>query len=239
MNTVIEQIYRTGQVEDADGNAHLQDNSPVMHETGVLLYELIRSARPRRTLEVGMAYGLSTLFICQALEDNGLGEHVAIDPYEKTGYSSIGLLNVERANLSGRLRFYEEASERALPRMYAQDERFDVAFIDGSHLFDNALVDFFYVDKMLTDGGHVAIDDLWMPAVRKVASFILKNKPYRLVSLPSMRSGPVMRKALRIGRRIIQNPLGPDWRLKLVPRNVAIFQRVGDDDRDWDFHRAF
>jgi len=72
----------------------------------------------------------------------------------------------------------------ALPRLCAEGERFDFVFIDGRHLFDCVLVDFFYVDRLLEVGGYVALDDLWMPAVRKVKSFILRNRSYELVPVP-------------------------------------------------------
>ena len=56
----------------------------------------------------------------------------------------------------------------ALTRLCAEGERIDFAFIDGNHRFDYTLVDFFYIDKMLRLGGHVAFDDLWIASVRKV-----------------------------------------------------------------------
>jgi predicted O-methyltransferase YrrM len=195
--------------------------------------------KPEKTLEIGMAYGLSTLFICQAHHDNGSGAHIAIDPFEDTRFKSIGLLNIKRANLEQLLRFYRSSSDEVLPQLCAQKDRFDFAFIDGSHLFDRVLVDFFYIDKLLNAGGHVAFDDLWMPAVRKAASFILKNRAYTLVRLPSKPKTSVWRRVLRIGRRIVQSPFGRDWTLKFVPQNVVVFKKVAHDSRHWQFHRAF
>ena len=53
----------------------------------------------------------------------------------------------------------------------AQGERIDFAFIDGAHTFDHALVDFFYIDRMLNVGGIVAFDDLGFPCIEKVCRF--------------------------------------------------------------------
>ena len=194
---------------------------------------------PDSTLEIGVGYGISTLFMCQAHRDNGAGCHTAIDPREEKAFKSIGLLNVERANLKDILRFYHAPSDEVLPQLWAQNERFDFAFIDGNHRFDYALVDFFYIDKLLNIGGLVAFDDLWIPGVRKVASFVLKNKPYKLVGPPATRSTPAWRRILRTGRRILQNPLGRDWALKFVPQNVALLKKMADDGRGWKFDRAF
>ncbi|MDX1531538.1 MAG: class I SAM-dependent methyltransferase [Rhodothermales bacterium] len=239
MNAVIERIYRTGLVEDAQGRTYPHDTSAVFYATGKLLYDHVRSARPARTLEIGLAYGVSTLFICQALRDNGAGAHTAIDPLEASEYHSIGLTNVERAGLSDLFRFYKAPSAAVLPQLHARRERFDFAFVDGRHHFDYALVDLFYVDQMLPVGGCVAVDDLWMPGVRKAASFLLRNRPYVLVPTPAGVRTPVPQRWLNLGRRVLQNPLGWDWPLKLVPQNVALLRKVGDDDRVWDHHRPF
>jgi len=238
LNEMIERIFRSGYVEDAQGNTHKLTSS-ITYESGVLLYDFIRAFKPEKTLETGLAYGISTLFICQAHRDNGAGCHTAIDPFQEEGFKSIGLLNVERANLKDLFRFYRTPSDKVLPQFFEQNKRFDFAFIDGNHLFDFALVDFFYIDKLLSIGGQVAFDDLWMPGTRKVASFVLKNKPYKLVRAPSKYRTPIWKRVLRTGRRVLQNPFGRDWVLKFLPHNVAFFKKVAADSRDWKFHRSF
>jgi predicted O-methyltransferase YrrM len=239
MNPLIDKIYGSGFVEDAAGRMLPVVPNSIPYVSGVLLYDLVRAFTPQKTLETGMAYGMSTLFICQALQDNGSGLHTAIDPNETSRAGSIGLLNIERAGLKDRLRFYPSSSAEILPRLFMEKERLDFAFVDGRHLFDWVLMDFFYIDKMLNVGGHVAFDDLRMPGVRKAISFILRNMPYTLARLPQKRYEPVWVRAGRMGRRIMQNPFGRDWRLKLLPDKMAILRKVSEDGRKWDFHRAF
>jgi len=239
MNEIIERIFSTGCVEDAEGKSHKNIPSSVTLEAGTLLYDLVRTLKPDKTLETGMAYGISTLFICQAHRDNGTGEHTAIDPFQEKTFRSIGLANLERADLKKVLRFYQAPSDEVLPQLYAQHERLDFAFIDGNHCFDYALVDFFYIDKLLNIGGHIAFDDLWIPSVRKVVSFVLKNTPYKLIRPSSKRNTPTSRRILRIGQRIVQNPLGRDWALKFVPQNVAVLKKMAADRQGWSHHRAF
>ncbi|NEQ45752.1 MAG: class I SAM-dependent methyltransferase [Leptolyngbya sp. SIOISBB] len=238
-NEVIQEIYRSGLVRDAQGSTYPHDSSSVTFQAGALLYAFVREMKPAKTIEIGMAYGLSSLFICQALSDNGSGQHTAIDPFQEKVYKSIGLLNLERANLKEIFRFYESPSEVALPQLVSKNETFDFAFIDGSHLFDNAFVDFFFIDRMIEEGGYIAVDDIWMPAVRKVVSFILKSKPYDLMRPPYSPDTSFMLRGARLGRRILQNPLGRDWTLKLIPENIALLKKTGQDQRSWDFHREF
>jgi predicted O-methyltransferase YrrM len=239
MNALLERIYRSGEVEDADGHRIRCSPVGVTLEAGTVLYDLIRATRPERTLEIGLAYGVSALFICQAHRDNGTGRHTAIDPFEQDVWQSIGVLNIERAGLSDLFRFLPAPSFEVLPQLYAGGERFDFALIDGSHLFDDALIDFFYIDKLLTVGGHVVFDDLWMPGVRKVVAFVLRNRAYRLVR-PSVRyRAPVWKRVARVGRRILQDPFGRDVRLKLVTENVGVLTKTAEDARPWDHHRSF
>jgi predicted O-methyltransferase YrrM len=238
MNDVIEEIVRSGAVTDGQGN-RFEPVSAVTLESGALLYDFIRAHQPRRTLETGMAFGMSTLFICQALEDNAAGCHAAIDPFQESEFKSIGVLNVERAHLSHRFQLYQASSDAVLPRLCAEGQTLDFAFVDGWHLFDFTLVDFYYIDKLLRVGGHVAFDDLWMPAVRKVISFVLRNKPYELVRTSSSRPAPLWKRTARIGRRFAQDPFGRDLRTKLLPTNVAFLRKTADETRTWDFHRRF
>ena len=213
--------------------------SSVSPDTAALLYDFVRTVKPLNTLETGMAHGKSTLSICQAHRDNGAGSHIAIDPFQETKFNSDGLANIERAGLKDVLRFYQETSDEALPRLYAEGERIDFAFIDGNHRFDYTMVDFFYIDKMLRLDGHIAFDDLWIASVRKVVSYVLKNTPYQLVRPASQKRTPLGKRMLRMGRRVTQNPLGRDWALKVVPQNVAILQKIGEGPRkSWD-DRAF
>jgi predicted O-methyltransferase YrrM len=238
LNEVIDRIFRSNRVEDAQGNAYAPTSS-VTFETGALLYDFVRKVRPERTLEIGMAYGISTLFICQALRDNDRGSHTAIDPLEEAEFRSVGLLNLDRAKLKHLVRLHEAPSHLVLPQFCMQNERFDFAFIDGRHVFDFVVVDFFYIDRLLPVNGHVAFDDLWMPAIRKAVSFVLRNKPYRLVRMPSRYPPPLWRQALRVARRFGQSPGARDWALKCVPSNVVFLEKVALDDRPWHFHRPF
>jgi predicted O-methyltransferase YrrM len=239
MNAVLERVYETGFVEDGEGKRVRAFPSSVSFESGALLYDVVRGKKLRRTLEVGMAYGVSTLFICQAHADGGGGSHIAIDPFQGERYHHLGLLNLRRAGLEGLARLYESPSHEVLPRLLAEGERIDFAFIDGAHFFDFALVDFFYVDRMLRVGGFVAFDDLWMPAVRGVVSYILRNRAYRLVNPPLREKQPLWGQVKRVGRRLAQNPLSLDWRVRLIPRNICVLEKRGEDERPWGFHRAF
>jgi predicted O-methyltransferase YrrM len=237
INSVLEKIYVTNHVEDNQGNSinvFLVATPQIVAE---YLYEFVQSYNCNQTLEIGMAYGLSSVAICQAHADKGFGSHIAIDPFQNKGWKSVGLLNVKSAGLAEKLRFIEASSVIALPQLVAEDEKLDLAFIDGGHLFDYTLLEFFYIDMLLEMGGLIVFDDLWMPSIRKVVSFVLKNRAYKL--LPLKPKSNWKQRLGRSARRIQQTQLSWESGLKWSRENICIVQKQGDDRRKWDFYRDF
>lgn len=240
MNPLLEQIYRSGYIEDSQGQRIELFPTSIPYEEGQAIYNLIRQVKPAHTLEIGLAYGISTLFICQALQDNGMGQHSAIDPMAIKLWGSLGLLNVQRAGLEPRLRFLEASSHVALPELLRQQERFEVAFIDGCHRFDYTLLEYFYLDKLLPVGGHLIFDDLDRPAIRKALAFILRNRNYQLAPEFAAPRLPMWRLAARLLKRVAQAPLDllPSLLFFAHPR-YCVFKKLAEDDTTWDFYRSF
>ena len=236
-NSVLEKIYTTNHVKDREGNSINVFPTATPKIVSEFLSEYIKEYNCQKTLEVGMAYGLSTVAICQTHSDKGSGSHIAIDPYQNKAYKSVGVLNVERAGLAQRLRFIEESSVTALPQLVAEGEKLDFAFIDGCHLFDYTLIEFFYIDMLLETGGLIVFDDLWMPSVRKTVSFVLQNRAYKI--LPLKAKSKWTRRIARTGSRIVQTQSNWESGLKWSRENICIVQKQNDDKRKWDFYRDF
>ncbi|HEY1354181.1 MAG TPA: class I SAM-dependent methyltransferase [Ktedonobacteraceae bacterium] len=175
MNALLEEIYATGVVKTDDGEALQVLPVGVPQALADTLYRIIRENNAQRTLEVGMAYGLSSLSICQALRDNGSGQHTIIDPRQSSEWKSIGMRNLHKANLADQVEFYEQPAHLALPDLLRQGRTFDFVFIDGMHLFDYFLLDFFYALRLTSVGGFIAIDDINFPAINSALAFILRN----------------------------------------------------------------
>lgn len=74
MNSLVECIYKARCGENW-GKKPLNSlrllRTSILYEEGMAIYNFIREMKPANTLEIGMACGLSTLFICQAHRDNG------------------------------------------------------------------------------------------------------------------------------------------------------------------------
>ncbi len=180
---LLQGVYETGEVKSEGGLVRKIFPWAIPANVGSLLYRLIAENKLESTLEIGMAYGLSTVFICQALADAGKGRHTAIDPCQALEFQSIGLHQVQRAGLDRFLEFMGEPDFVALPKLLEAGRRFELVFIDGLHLFDYTLLDFFYADRLLAENGWLIFDDAQAPGVAKAAAYVRENRAYEPVSL--------------------------------------------------------
>lgn len=143
------------------------------------IQKVVRENKPERTLEIGLAFGASTLVFCTEHERLGHAatkQHTAIDPYQPYPvYDEAGVYAVERAGLANFLDYRPEFSEFVLPRLLETHQRYDFIYVDGSHLFENVFLDAFYGARLLNDGGLIAFDDSTDAHVAKVLSFIRTN----------------------------------------------------------------
>lgn len=145
---------------------------------GTFIADLHRGLRPELSVEIGFAYGFSTLHILDAMAEDGYGHHIAIDPAEESMWHGVGLQAVRDLGLTERFEFIPKRAFAALSQLLREDRHPEFVFIDGSHLFDYALADFRFVDEVLKPGGHILFDDLWMPSIQKLKRFIETNLDY-------------------------------------------------------------
>ncbi|MDB6039248.1 MAG: fabF, partial [Verrucomicrobiales bacterium] len=188
-------LYAHGEVVLASGLKRELFPWTISAEAGAILYEMILREKPERTLEIGMAYGLSSLFICQAHHDKGGGDHVAIDPCQREEFLAIGLHNIEKAGLSRYLRFIEQPDYVALPLILAEGKPYQFVFIDGLHMFDYTILDFFYCDRLLTEDGILFFDDCLAPGVAKVVEYVRSNRRYEPLVINCERLAGFRKKA--------------------------------------------
>lgn len=133
-----------------------------------------------RTLETGA--GASTVIFAAAGAD-----HLAISPFgdehRRIEEYARGL-SID----TGSLRFAEGSSLDVLPAL-PEEEKFDVAFIDGMHSFPAPVVDFHYVDRVLRVGGLLLLDDVPIPAVGVVHAFLAASPDWQFLEFADDRAG--------------------------------------------------
>ena len=164
-------VGRSGRVCEVQGALSTVNNL-------ITLRNLYLHLRPQRSLEVGLCYGASALLFTGSYRESGnpaTGQHIALDPFQFTVWDDAGLLQIERAGLASFFDFRSEYSGLELPRLLAAGSRFDMIYVDGSHLFEDVFMDAYYACRLLTPGGVVAFDDCSDPHVAKVIRFLQKN----------------------------------------------------------------
>jgi predicted O-methyltransferase YrrM len=226
----IAQIYRSGVVHGVDDAPHSIMPASVTPERGRFLADLCRAENARATLEIGMAWGLSTLFILEALAENGAlpRAHVVADPFQSSRWHGAALRSVREAGAAELVEFHEEPSEILLPRMASERRLFDFAFIDGNHRFDAVFVDMVFVSRLLKPGGLMVLDDAWFDPVYLACRFAETNLSYAPVA-------EFVAGKARGGKAGTVRPLMRAYRkpLQEVPRDVFHFVPFFDgvDDR--------
>jgi predicted O-methyltransferase YrrM len=246
MNPVLEQIVNTDTVTDGTSVLPLRHPAapslPVAVDPreGRFLEHIIDAVKPQVSLEIGMAYGVSTLYLCEALSRQPHPvRHIVMDPFQTQQWRGIGLRNVKAAGYERMVEFYEDRSEFVLPRLLADRTQLDFAFVDGWHTFDHVMMEFFYLNKMLRVGGVIAFDDAERRGINRVIRHALSYPAYKVFEPERGQSEEVtlggrLRRGLsrvpKASRVIRRDVLQRDWDLGIHATCVAI-QKVAEDHR--------
>jgi predicted O-methyltransferase YrrM len=174
LDAFLERAYREGSVPDAAGEPLALAPHSVGAHFGAALRDLAIAEDAERTIEIGLALGMSALFLCQAVMRCD-GRHVAIDPFQEQSWNGAGLRTLRDAGVEDLVEVIEEESQLALPRLLSEGRQFDFAFVDGDHRFEGVFLDLYYMTRLIKPGGLVVVDDMWMPAVRTAVAYVEKN----------------------------------------------------------------
>ncbi len=243
MNPVLEEVLRTREVVSDQGE-RLPLRDEITRDEGEFLQRIIYTIKPKVSLEIGLAHGISAMFICDALRKIDARKHIVMDPYQhSTRYNGIGLKNLRQAGYEDLIDFIEEPSETVLPELLKRKTRIDFAFVDGWHTFDHTLVDFFYINMMLNIGGVVAFDDADWQSISKLCRFISRYPCYKFFArLPSKR--PKRKEVFIIAETIFsglitgKEHIEKDLNVARSGRCIA-FKKEKEDTRDWLWHADF
>jgi cephalosporin hydroxylase len=180
------------------------------------IVEILCRSRPENTLEVGMAFGGSSLIFADIGRTVCAGgyRHTAIDPYQSTVWDGVGMQCLEAAGLQKFIELFEEPSCLVLPHLLSEGRRFGVIYVDGSHLFEDVFVDAYFCARLLTVDGYLLFDDSSNRHVAKVLAFIDSNQ-LALQRLPERTLH--QRIARFVGKR-----------------QLTVYQRRGSAERNWD-----
>jgi Methyltransferase domain len=143
-----------------------QNTGPGNLGFGWIYYALIRNLCPAYVIAIGSRRGFMPFCAARALQDNGGGQVIFIDPsysgYGDPGWSGAGLWSdpvevcarIERHGLRGWIRHLKMTSEQAFSevRELVGKAQPMVLIIDGAHTYQNSVLDFDLYSTLITEG---------------------------------------------------------------------------------------
>jgi hypothetical protein len=121
---------------------------------------LTRHLQPENVVETGVAHGVTSRFILEALERNGRGHLSSIDlpPIERVWREHVGLAVTDRYR--GRWTYIKGPSRLRLPRLLAQLGKIDLFIHDSLHSERNVRFELDRAWASLRPGGAIVVDDV-------------------------------------------------------------------------------
>lgn len=244
MNQLLESVFSTNTFLTRD-----KETIKIHSETGKkqceFLQKLIAENKFSKSIEIGFAYGMSSLAITEEIVKNN-GQHVIIDKFQNTDWNGVGLDLLEQAGYSSNIEFYEEFCYVILPKLLEEGRKFDFAYIDSTKQFDWLLVDFFFLDKLLVNNGIIVFDDVSFPGIRKLLRYISQFPDYKVYDTfpknQEIHFGgkvlPILKSFSKTRKHLKENILQTDFDLGINSHCVAL-QKLNNDSRNWDWHKEF
>lgn len=125
------------------------------------IWSLVRHLRPDIIVETGVAHGMTSRFILEALTLNGAGNLWSIDlpPLNPRSRREVGIA-VDDSQLRDRWSYIAGTSRRRLPALLAQLRRLDIFIHDSMHSERNVAFELGLAWKYLRPGGVIIVDDI-------------------------------------------------------------------------------
>jgi hypothetical protein len=134
------------------------DGDPALCEA---VWRLIRHIRPSNVVETGVARGLTSRVVLEALHRNGVGHLWSIDlppASDRHQVNEIGIAVPKR--LADRWTYIEGSSRRRLPALLSKLGKIDLFIHDSMHTEDNVCFEMKLAWAALRSGGAMIVDDI-------------------------------------------------------------------------------
>ena len=252
MLKILEKIFDTNTIEIAKGES-VPLHSHTSKKQGIFLQEMFDIVKPIRSIEIGLAYGISAMFILEKHREYGSLEnaHLVIEP-DTISYGNAALYNIENEGLSKYIDIRNDFSDKILAKLFLDNFRIQYAYIDTTKQFDVVLQDFYFINKIMDVGGVIIFDDCgggW-PGIQRLARFV-NTLPHYKVLAGHNKLNPSFKKHIFQSFTSILFDLIPfknlvypslnfkhDTELGLDFTCIA-FQKMGEDTRNWDWDKTF
>jgi hypothetical protein len=245
MNKLLQQIFDSKNYTNSKGET-IAIHSETSAGQCEFIQNIIRANGFTKSLEIGFAFGVSTLAITEEVAAKG-GSHCVIDKFQHAEWGGNGLALLEQAGYANKIDFHEKFSYEVLPTLLKEGRKFDFVYIDSTKQFDWLLVDFFFIDKLLDVNGIVVFDDTGYYSIRKLIRFISQFPSYKIEApfpdniKPGALSGVIgkfvsstfLQKILKTGLTY------QDYKKGINSGGCIAIRKIAEDKRDWKWHVDF
>lgn len=250
----LEDIFATYTIATGAGDEKIPLHSNTSKEQGLFLQKIFDIIKPQRSVEVGFAYGISTLFILEKHREfnSDACSHIVIEPKTDTYWGTAAEYNIGKEGLSKYLDIRRDRSDKILTKLYHENANVQYAYVDTTKQFDVVFQDFYFIDKILDVGGVFILDDCgggW-PGVQRVARYINTLPHYKILGVHGRSQGAWKKVSAEsllssvISMMPFKKKFYPTLQLKTDKQlglnfGCIAFQKISNDERNWDFDRSF
>lgn len=185
----------TGLFEHPDGRSEGLHDIRIAPAQLALLAHLSKQCCARVSIDIGFGMGSSAAMILAARRSVGeIFDHRAFDPWGlPDGRGRLVQEYLDQTFPDQFLRLWKR-SEVGMPALFDQMGygAVGLVFIDGSHTFEQVMVDFVMSDLVCGVGAYIVFDDALFPAIEAVVDYIRTNRPdYAVSHLPVVNTSVV------------------------------------------------
>ena len=129
-------------------------------KSGLFLYLLCKLTKPEQIVETGVAYGLSSVYVLQALEENKKGSLHSIDGVFSPWQTKEMIGSAIPSNLKKRWNFHFGSSTKNLNNVLSSVSSVDIFLHDSLHTYKNMMFEFEMAWPCISSGGFLISDDI-------------------------------------------------------------------------------
>lgn len=129
-------------------------------ESGFFLYILCKILKPEIIVETGVAYGMSSAYILQALKENNKGMLYSIDSIFRPWESERMLGSAIPLDLKNRWKFINGVSSEKLNELLKSLKQIDIFIHDSLHTYANMMSEFNTAWPFIQNDGFLISDDV-------------------------------------------------------------------------------
>lgn len=183
----LNQMILEKKTKDIDGNL-MNPTGTVTMEEAHFINHLIVQEQLLNCAETGVAFGASTVAICDALaqlKSTGLeGRHWGADPCQSSDFNNAARAALRECGTEQFFELLQGPAHMMLPKLIDLGQSLDFVLVDGWHTFDYTLIDIFLMDQLLRPGGFMLIHDMNMASKKKAARYLRTHRKYKVFKGP-------------------------------------------------------